>query len=83
LAEIQADIERLKRLMAIVVDDGGDEQVKILDHASGKVLSSFGRPGHQTGEFIHGHTLAVDSKGNVYVAETDWGRTVQKFEPVQ
>ena len=65
------------------VDDGGDEQVKIVDHASGKVLSSFGRPGHQIGEFTHGHTLAVDSKGNVYVAETDWGRRIQKFEPVK
>jgi hypothetical protein len=63
------------------VDDGGDEQIKILDHASEKVLSSFGRPGHQIGEFTHGHTLAVDSTGNVYVAETDWGRRVQKFEP--
>jgi DNA-binding beta-propeller fold protein YncE len=65
------------------VDDGGDEQVKILDRASGEVLASFGRPGHQIGEFTHGHTLAVDSKGNIFVAETDWGRRVQKFEPVK
>ena len=64
------------------VDDGGDEQVKVLDHASGEVLSSFGRPGHRIGEFDHGHTLAVDSKGNIYVAETDWGRRVQRFKPV-
>ncbi len=62
--------------------DGADEQVKVLDRASGEVLSSFGRPGHQVGEFDHGHTLAVDSKGNVYVAETDWGRRVQRFKPV-
>jgi DNA-binding beta-propeller fold protein YncE len=61
------------------VADGGDEQVKILDHSTGQVLSSFGRPGHQAGEFTHCHTLAVDSKGNVYVAETDWGRRVQRF----
>jgi hypothetical protein len=59
----------------IYVADGGDEEVKI--------LSSFGRPGHQLGEFTHAHTLAVDSKGNVYVAETDWGRRVQRFKPVQ
>jgi hypothetical protein len=65
------------------VADGGDEQVKVLDHASGEVLSSFGRPGHQIGELTHAHTLAVDSKGNVYVAETNWGRRVQKFEPVK
>jgi len=63
------------------VADGGDEQVKILDRANGGILSSFGRPGHQLGEFTHAHTLAVDSKDNVYVAETDWGRRVQKFKP--
>jgi DNA-binding beta-propeller fold protein YncE len=66
----------------IYVMNGGTEQVHILDHTSGKILSSFGRPGHQAGNFTHGHTLAVDSKGNVYVAETDWGRRVQKFKPV-
>ena len=62
--------------------NGGTEQVHILDHASGKILSSFGRPGHQIGNFTHGHTIAVDSKGNIYVAETDWGRRVQKFKIV-
>jgi len=65
------------------VADGGDEQVKILDRASGEVLSGFGGPGHQIGEFTHAHTLAVDSRGNIYVAETDWGRRVQRFEPVK
>jgi hypothetical protein len=65
------------------VADGGDEQLKILDRASGKILSSVGRPGHQLGEFTHAHTLAVDSKGNVYVAETEWGRRVQRSRPVR
>jgi hypothetical protein len=65
------------------VADGGDEQVKILDRASGEILSSFGRPGHQLGEFTHAHTLAVDSDSNIYVAETDWGRRVQRFRPVE
>jgi DNA-binding beta-propeller fold protein YncE len=65
------------------VADGGDEQVKILDRATGEILSTFGRPGHQLGEFTHAHTLAVESERNVYVAETDWGRRVQKFKPVK
>jgi sugar lactone lactonase YvrE len=26
--------------------------------------------------------MAVDSKGNIYVAETDWGRRIQRFKPV-
>jgi DNA-binding beta-propeller fold protein YncE len=66
----------------LYIMDGGTEHVHVLDHASGKILSSFGRPGHQLGNFTHGHTLAVDSKGNIYVAETDWGRRIQKFKPV-
>jgi DNA-binding beta-propeller fold protein YncE len=63
-----------------------NEQVDILDHASGKILSTFGRPGHQAGEFSHGHTMAMDSKGNVYVAEVgvgnEAGHRVQKFKVV-
>jgi hypothetical protein len=46
-----------------VRDNGRNEQVHTLDHATGKILSTFGRPGHQLGNFTHGHTLAVDSNG--------------------
>lgn len=63
------------------VMNGRNETVHILEHESGKILASFGRPGHQLGSFIHGHTLAVDSHGNIYVAETDWRRRVQRFTP--
>jgi DNA-binding beta-propeller fold protein YncE len=62
--------------------NGRNEQVHILDHTTGEILASFGRPGHQIGYFIHGHTMAFDSKGNLYVAETDQGRRIQKFKPV-
>jgi DNA-binding beta-propeller fold protein YncE len=64
----------------LYVMDGRNEQVRVLDHASGAILSSFGRPGHQLGNFTHGHTLAVDSTGAIYVAETDTGRRIQKFK---
>jgi hypothetical protein len=62
--------------------NGRNEQVHILDHASGEILSSFGRPGHQLGNFTHRHCIALDSKGNLYVAETNYGRRVNKFRPV-
>ena len=59
-----------------------DEQIDVVDRAGGNVLGSFGRPGHQVGEFIHAHTMAVDSKGNIYVGESVDGRRVQKFKIV-
>jgi hypothetical protein len=36
-------------------------------------------PGHNAAHFAFGHTTAVDSKGNIYVAETITGRRIQKF----
>ena len=63
------------------VMNGRNETVHVLDHESGKILNTFGRPGHQAGQFTHGHTLALDSRGNLYVAETNWGRRVQRFKP--
>jgi DNA-binding beta-propeller fold protein YncE len=63
----------------LYVANGRNEQIHILDHATGQLLGSFGRPGHQAGEFDHAHTLAVDTRGNLYVGETDWGERVQKF----
>jgi DNA-binding beta-propeller fold protein YncE len=58
------------------------EQIDILDRASGRILLSFGRAGHQLGEFTYAHFIAVDSKGAVYVAEVNSGKRVQKFKIV-
>jgi DNA-binding beta-propeller fold protein YncE len=66
----------------LYVMNGRNEQVHVLNHKSGEILSTLGRPGHQAGNFTHGHTVAVDSEGSLYVAETATGRRVQKFRPV-
>ncbi len=66
----------------LYVLDGRHEQVHVLDHVSGEILSSFGRPGHQLGNFTVAHGVAVDSRGNLYVAESGTGRRVQRFKPV-
>lgn len=66
----------------LYVMNGRNEQVHILDRLSGAIIASFGRPGHQLGDFTHGHSLAVDKSGNLYVAETSWGRRVHRFRPV-
>jgi len=63
----------------IYIADGRNERVHIVDHASGKTLGHFGRAGHQAGHFAYAHAMAVDSRGNIYVAESGDGRRVQRF----
>ena len=63
----------------IYLADGENNQVHILDRQSLEVLTSFGDGGRQPGEFYGVHSIAVDSKGNIYTTETYHGRRVQKF----
>ena len=46
-----------------------------------EVVSTFGRRGRWAGQFESPHSLAVDSRGNLFVGETLDGRRVQKFVP--
>jgi DNA-binding beta-propeller fold protein YncE len=66
----------------IYVADCGDEEIRVLDHATGQTLSVFGRPGHQAGEFENLHSLSVDPKGNIIAGETLGGHRVQMFRLV-
>ncbi len=59
--------------------DGANEQVHILDRESLEVLASFGDGGRQPGEFYAVHSIATDSKGNIFTTETYRGQRVQKF----
>jgi hypothetical protein len=61
------------------VTDLGSDRVWILDREKGAIVGSLGRPGHMAGELTFPHTVAVDSKGDVYVSETIGGRRSQKF----
>lgn len=70
-----------QKYMYVVNQD--NEKIDVLDRTSGKILSSFGRVGRQPGEFTYSHFLAVDSKGNIYVAEVGTGKRIQKFEMME
>ncbi len=67
-----------QRLMFVV--NQNNSRIEIIDRETGAILANFGRPGHFVGEFDQPHGIAVDSKGNVYVAENR-GKRVQKFVP--
>ena len=59
--------------------DGKNMKVYILDRQSLEVLTSFGDGGRQPGQFFAVHSIATDSRGNIYTTETYRGQRVQKF----
>ena len=63
----------------IYLADGENDRVHIIDRQSLELLTSFGEGGRQPGEFYGVHSIATDSKGNIYTTETYRGQRVQKF----
>jgi DNA-binding beta-propeller fold protein YncE len=59
--------------------DGKNERVNILLRETLAIVSSFGDGGRQPGEFFGVHSIATDSKGNIFTTETYEGRRAQKF----
>ncbi|HIL90558.1 MAG TPA: hypothetical protein EYG55_08580 [Gemmatimonadetes bacterium] len=59
--------------------DGSNKKVHILDRETLEVLTTFGDGGRQPGQFIGVHSIATDSKGNIYTTETYEGKRLQKF----
>jgi DNA-binding beta-propeller fold protein YncE len=67
------------RQQFLYVTDGVNAKVHILDRDSLQVLTSFGDGGRQPGQFYGAHSIATDSRGNIYTTETYEGKRVQKF----
>jgi DNA-binding beta-propeller fold protein YncE len=59
--------------------DGSNEKVYVILRETLEILTSFGDGGRQPGEFYAVHSIATDSKGNIYTTETYRGQRVQKF----
>jgi streptogramin lyase len=63
----------------IYVSDGyGNDRVVVFDK-NGKFVRAWGKLGHGPGEFSQPHSIAVDSRGRVYVADRNNAR-VQVFD---
>ena len=63
----------------LYVPDGMNNRVYVLRRDTLEVLTSFGDGGRQPGQFFGVHSIATDSKGNVYTTETWEGKRIQKF----
>ena len=59
--------------------DGANEKIRVFDRQSLTELTTFGDGGRQPGQFYAVHSIATDSKGNVYTTETYRGQRVQRF----
>jgi DNA-binding beta-propeller fold protein YncE len=59
--------------------DGKNERIYVMDRLSLEILTQFGDGGRQAGQFFGVHSIATDSKGNIYPTETYEGKRVQKF----
>ena len=63
----------------IYLADGANEKVYVMQRDSLEILTSFGDGGRQPGQFYAVHSIATDSKGNIYTTETYRGQRVQRF----
>ena len=59
--------------------DGVNEHVRVFDRQTMEEVYNFGYGGRQPGMFLGVHSIAVDSKGNIYTTETYTGKRLQKF----
>lgn len=63
----------------IFLADGVNEKVRILLRETLQEITNFGDGGRQPGQFFGVHSIASDSKGNLYTTETYEGKRVQRF----
>ena len=66
----------------IFVINQNNAQIEMVDRASGSIVGHFGRSGNFPGQFNQPHGIAVDARGNVYIAENR-GRRIHKFAPAR
>jgi hypothetical protein len=63
----------------IFLADGTNEKVRVIVRDTLEEITNFGDGGRQPGQFYGVHSIAADSKGNLYTTETYEGKRVQRF----
>ena len=68
-----------KAQSCLLVGDNSNMVIYVLNRSNLQELGRLGRSGRMAGEFHWLHQVSVDSKGNIFTAEVDTGKRIQKF----
>jgi DNA-binding beta-propeller fold protein YncE len=64
----------------LYVVDGSNKAVRVLNRQTLQIVSSIGgHAGHNAREFFHIHSLAADSKGNLFLGEVNNGQRYYRY----
>lgn len=63
----------------LLVGDGGDCVIWVLNRQDGSVAGKFGHRGYYASQFYFIEDMAIDSHGNLYTGEVNHNNRVQKF----
>jgi hypothetical protein len=59
--------------------DGKNERIYVIERQSLQIITQFGSGGRQPGQWFAVHSIATDSRGNIFTTETYDGKRLQKF----
>jgi DNA-binding beta-propeller fold protein YncE len=63
----------------LLVADGSNQVVWVLNRNDGSVVTRFGHRGHSAGQFSYLHAVDTDSHGSIYTGEVKYNYRIQKF----
>jgi hypothetical protein len=76
---VSVNFSRDKAQSCLYVGDNTNQTIYILDRKTLKELGRLGSGGRNIGQFHWLHQVSLDSHGNIYTAEVDTGKRIQKF----
>jgi predicted DNA-binding protein with PD1-like motif len=64
----------------LYVVDGSNKAIRVLNRQTLEIVSTIGgHAGHNAREFFHIHSVAADSKGNLFLGEVNNGQRYYKY----
>jgi hypothetical protein len=76
---VSLNFSKDKAQSCLYVGDNSNMTIYVLNRSNLEELGRLGRSGRSIGEFHWLHQVSLDSHGNIYTAEVDTGKRIQKF----